>query len=78
MSIITIQPSTGRVYVDGVPITLMAYGRGRDCEPGVPGNIADIAKSHHMPSVPPLAAGHYFRLVCVHAWARFRAEGFRP
>ncbi len=79
MSIITIQPSTGRVYVDGVPITLMAYGFGPrgDLDP-TPGNLADLASSGRMPPVRPDAAGRYFRLVCVQAWARFRTEGFRP
>ncbi len=45
---------------------------------GLIGNVTDILASHSMPQVRPDAAGRYFRVVCVQAWARFRTEGFRP
>ena len=75
MSIITVQPSTGRIYVDGVPITLMAYGFGPRNQTG---NLADLAASARMPPVPLHTCSRYFRAACLEAWQRFQNEGFRP
>ena len=75
MSIITVQPSTGRIYVDGVPITLMAYGFGPRNQTG---NLADLAASARMSPVPLHTCSLYFRAVYAEAWQRFQNEGFRP